>query len=134
MSKFCSNCGNEVDEKAVICVKCGVPIDNISKTKENGKSIASLVLGIIGLVFAVLVLLGMEDADISMDLAFQSIGYKISYGIGFILIQASLGITGLCLGASAYKNTKNNKNKAGIILSVITLVICIIQFIIIMSY
>ncbi len=23
---FCSNCGNQVDDKAVICVKCGAPI------------------------------------------------------------------------------------------------------------
>ena len=22
---FCSNCGNQIDDKAVICVKCGVP-------------------------------------------------------------------------------------------------------------
>lgn len=25
---FCKNCGNEVNDKAVICVKCGVPIKN----------------------------------------------------------------------------------------------------------
>ena len=24
MSKFCSNCGNKLDDKAVICVKCGI--------------------------------------------------------------------------------------------------------------
>jgi len=26
--KFCSNCGEQIDEKAVICVKCGVPVGN----------------------------------------------------------------------------------------------------------
>ena len=26
MAKFCSNCGNQVDEKAVVCVKCGVSL------------------------------------------------------------------------------------------------------------
>ena len=28
--KFCSNCGEQIDEKAVICVKCGVPVGNSS--------------------------------------------------------------------------------------------------------
>lgn len=28
MSKYCGNCGNEVDEKAYICTKCGIVINN----------------------------------------------------------------------------------------------------------
>lgn len=28
MAKFCTHCGNEVHEKAVVCVKCGCPIPN----------------------------------------------------------------------------------------------------------
>lgn len=134
MSKFCYNCGNEVDEKAVVCVKCGVAIEPVTNKKGSGKSITSLVLGIIGLVFALLVLLGMSDAEISLDLINTSLSYKISYGIGFILIQASLGILGLCFGVSDRKDGKNGKNNAGIILSIITLFICIIQFIIVLCY
>ena len=34
---FCSNCGNQVDDKAVICVKCGVPV--------NGSNIGNLTAG-----------------------------------------------------------------------------------------
>lgn len=60
--------------------------------------------------------------------------YKISYAFGFILIQATLNITGLCLGIAASKNNKNGKNKSGIILSTIALVICAIQFLIIILY
>lgn len=25
---FCSNCGNQIDDKAVVCVKCGAPTSN----------------------------------------------------------------------------------------------------------
>ena len=34
---FCSNCGNQVDDKAVICVKCGVAVNgaNFSQITEN---------------------------------------------------------------------------------------------------
>ena len=55
MSKFCSNCGNKLDEKAVICVKCGVATCNLQqvKTKQPGRglSIASMVLGIIAIFY-----------------------------------------------------------------------------------
>lgn len=27
---FCSNCGAQIDDKAVVCVKCGVPTNNYS--------------------------------------------------------------------------------------------------------
>ncbi|OQP59495.1 hypothetical protein A3860_37285 [Niastella vici] len=29
---FCSNCGTQIDDKAVVCVKCGVPTHNFSQT------------------------------------------------------------------------------------------------------
>jgi TM2 domain-containing membrane protein YozV len=32
---YCSNCGNEVSEKAVICLKCGAPVN------ENGSVIVT---------------------------------------------------------------------------------------------
>ena len=28
MAKYCSNCGNKVDENAYICLKCGVVVNN----------------------------------------------------------------------------------------------------------
>lgn len=34
---FCQTCGAEVHEKAVVCVKCGVPVNNaVFKTGNNG--------------------------------------------------------------------------------------------------
>jgi len=29
---FCSNCGTQIDDKAVVCVKCGVPTSNFTQT------------------------------------------------------------------------------------------------------
>lgn len=28
---FCSNCGAQIDDKAVVCVKCGVPTKNMNQ-------------------------------------------------------------------------------------------------------
>jgi hypothetical protein len=34
---FCPNCGNEVSEKAVVCVKCGVALRSDSPLNAEGK-------------------------------------------------------------------------------------------------
>ena len=51
---FCSNCGKEIDEKAVICIHCGCATHNNQLEEENRKSIIAaillcLFLGFIGL-------------------------------------------------------------------------------------
>ncbi|MBE7082544.1 MAG: zinc-ribbon domain-containing protein [Clostridiales bacterium] len=75
---FCRNCGSEINDEAVICVKCGVPVaqpkaveektkkepkpivnvsveeasDFIFNQKKTGLGVfAGLVMGLIGLVF-----------------------------------------------------------------------------------
>ena len=48
MSKYCSNCGNEVDDDAVVCIKCGCAI----KQEEERSACAGSALGILGIVFA----------------------------------------------------------------------------------
>ena len=55
---YCSVCGKEISDDAVICTGCGcmiknVDIKNIPMTKENEKKKqSSLILGICGLVLA----------------------------------------------------------------------------------
>ena len=45
MSKFCSNCGNEVVDEAVICPKCGVSVSpknqNVSPKSNNSNGMAT---------------------------------------------------------------------------------------------
>jgi len=56
---FCWNCGVEVSEQAVICVKCGVSLKKTQLAESSLQSApgatASLVLGIIGLFFIPLI-------------------------------------------------------------------------------
>ena len=58
---YCSNCGQKVDDNAVVCVNCGCAINKPANTKkEHGESkallgvIAALFLGLIGLLIGVL--------------------------------------------------------------------------------
>lgn len=38
MSKFCSNCGNEVVDEAVICPKCGVSTGQNTAVSNNNNN------------------------------------------------------------------------------------------------
>ena len=35
MAKFCPNCGNEMVDEAVMCVKCGTMVGNVKKENSN---------------------------------------------------------------------------------------------------
>lgn len=62
MAKFCTKCGNELDEKAVACPKCGNKVENaqnpVVEKKSNGMAIAGFVLSFIfallGLIFSII--------------------------------------------------------------------------------
>lgn len=53
MAKFCTHCGNEVSEDAVVCVNCGCSIEKITESaKKKEKVQISVILGAVGIVFA----------------------------------------------------------------------------------
>jgi TM2 domain-containing membrane protein YozV len=41
---FCPNCGNQIDEKAIICLKCGVATDNSNPTVGTCDWLTTLLL------------------------------------------------------------------------------------------
>lgn len=47
MGKFCSNCGEKVNENAYVCLKCGAKITNNVSTDPNSKS--KIVAGLLGI-------------------------------------------------------------------------------------
>lgn len=60
--KFCSNCGKEVDDAAVICPSCGCQVGSMQNSSSNqeisGMAIAGLILSfftaIIGLIVSII--------------------------------------------------------------------------------
>ena len=52
--KFCSKCGNEIMDEAVICPKCGCAVENAQKEQpipQSGLKTAAKVFMILGTIF-----------------------------------------------------------------------------------
>lgn len=90
--KYCSRCGKEIMDEAVVCPGCGCAVksdalQNAVEPQKN-KSQASLILGIIGIVFAWL----------------------------FALVGHITSIIGIVLGIKEYKQTGK---MTGLVVSII---------------
>ncbi|MBE6160115.1 MAG: hypothetical protein E7157_03620 [Lactobacillales bacterium] len=137
---YCPNCGKEVNEKAVVCVGCGVPINNnynnlqISNKPKKGKGIASMVLGIIAVFYCLSAFAAFEEIDNALYPYMDSSSGKFGFAIGFVLIQSILAIIGICLAVSERKQQKNGFNASGFWLSIASFAMIAIQFIYVITY
>jgi hypothetical protein len=153
--KYCSNCGEQMDEKAVICVKCGVPVNGGSTFTEattqtsapapkkgSGAATASLVLGIIGIIAGVISVIiavcvyffyiGASTYDVydyySTYRAVDSAA-RIVICIAIAFLPGVLSLIGLPLGCFC---RKGGPKIAGIVLNAITLVLVIVDVVLLM--
>lgn len=142
--KYCSNCGAEINENAVVCVKCGAAVTNVNNSLQNNNinsnnsSKSSMILGIVAIIFGVIsficalcvnsYLTGTFEGRLQRYAAdFEAT--KMGLYILLIPIPAILSIIGFLLGV--FDKNKSNSKTVGIILNTITIVICIIEIIMI---
>ena len=79
MSKFCSNCGNELVDEAVICPKCGVAVsknivsNNNSGEVSNGMATVGFILSffvpLLGLIFSIMGLKKVKETNTGKGLS-----------------------------------------------------------------
>ena len=140
--KYCSNCGAEVNENAAVCVKCGCALKSNDVTQSSNvqpqSSKASMVLGILAVVFAAiafLLVIGVQsyltttyDGRIQRFASdFEST--RLGLMILFIPVPGILSIIGFILGLT--NKVKSGAKTAGIVLNAIALVLCILMILII---
>ena len=122
---YCQNCGKKIDENAVICVGCGCAI----KRKGKGKGIASMVLGILSVIYSLLALLVVLDKEVALY-SYYDISETIGTIIGTVLIQSVLAIISVSLAVSERKTNKNGFNTSGLWLSISSFILIAIQIMI----
>lgn len=149
--KYCSNCGEQIDEKAVVCVKCGVPVSSVSSvTNENniapvnnnksGAATASMVLGILGIIAAVIsLIITIGLVAFSSSIFYDGYGSytteitltKIIMSCILVVIPGILSLIGLPLGIFCKRGS--GSKIAGIILNAISILICVADVVMIMT-
>lgn len=134
---FCPNCGQKMEGK--FCGNCGcsseatTSANNPLVRSKNGKGIASMVLGIIAIVWAVIELPSFSTDAISealLESEIDSVPGYIGFMIGFNILSLPCGIIGLIMGLRA---KKDGKAISGIIMSALALVIVVISIFVIAS-
>ena len=62
---FCPNCGKEIDNKATICIHCGIKINNHSQTNDIIKAIVIVVAIILLIVIMIVVMVAILSPSLS---------------------------------------------------------------------
>ena len=145
--KFCTQCGNPLNEKQRFCPSCGAavvaaedrpaaqPIQPVmvmkKKTPGKGLGISSMVLGIIGLYYGISTVLGMPKT-ISNYKAIQASGWGAEGAFEamliVILIYSVLSILALAFGGAAIgKKYKNGISISGVVMGLLGLIAYIVS-------
>lgn len=98
---FCKNCGKEIDDKAELCVYCGVPTKYVVRENEktNGCAIAGLIISILsiwfGALFCISSVLGIILSVVGMKKSKVCTKYNGLAVAGLVIGIISLVIWGL---------------------------------------
>lgn len=95
---FCTNCGNELNDKALVCPKCGVPTVNYENSRVNQGCENKNGMAVAGFVCSFFVpLLGWIFGGIGLNRAFKRNNIGKSLSIAAIAIASASFLLGLLL-------------------------------------
>lgn len=87
---YCGNCGKEIDDKAVVCPHCGVPVKAAEeKKKVNALGIAGFVVSLLSLWLGVYFCIA---SVVGLVLSAIAVAKREKYSLG------GLAIAGLIIG------------------------------------
>ena len=103
---FCTECGKDINDKAAVCIHCGVATPNSSPAIDNngadmGMKILSLFIPIVGLI---LYLSWKDTKPIAAKEVgkFAIIGACVSFGIGILSFIISMAMVGSAMSSFSY--------------------------------
>ena len=109
MAKFCTNCGNELDDRAIMCPKCGVALTQTTNasngSSSNGMAIAGFILSffipLLGLIFSIIGLKRSKETNNGKGLS----------TVGIIISCITMVIT-LIIGIISFSAVSDTIDKA----------------------
>lgn len=109
MAKFCTNCGNELDDRAIMCPKCGVALTQTTNasngSSSNGMAIAGFILSffipLLGLIFSIIGLKRSKETNNGKGLSTA----------GIIISCITMVIT-IIMGIISFSAVNDTVNKA----------------------
>ena len=115
---FCKNCGKEIDDKATVCVHCGVPTANaqpqqvvVTTAPNNGCAIAGFVLSFFSVAAVIGLILSIVGLQKSKSPEFNGKGKGLAIA-GIVLSCITIGywiiIIAACAGTCAALGDPNN--------------------------
>ena len=136
MNNYCRNCGKKLTPDVIECPKCGLSFN------KKSKSITSMFLGIIILLYSIMNLTVYESAHqiIVKGIAdakaegMPHMAAVIMAAISYTLISTVVSVIAFSIACSDRKTQKNTQNSVGYYTSAITMALCVISFIWIIIY
>ena len=101
---FCSKCGKEVNDEAVICVHCGCPIENKRMPATNSSDAPSTGLAVLGffipLIGLILYLVNKDTAPLKAKSAGK--GALIGFCVSLVFSIIYGAVVGSIIGSILY--------------------------------
>lgn len=131
---YCINCGNKIDDKAYICVNCGVLVNKKRRKKRiclyrsnNTLGIISILLGVLSLVLSI----SCFFIDISEVGMYTLVYDRISYAIRFVFFPFVFVFLSFIF---ALMNKGNIYNRIGLGVALTSLFLIITEIMVILIY
>ena len=137
---YCSNCGEKITKTASFCPKCGnkvngvaeVPVTPAVEKPKRGKGIASMILGILAVIYSISALGVCSELDNYLE--GESVAFQNGFAFGVVLVQLVLAIVGISLACVERRDNKNGFNTAGLALTLVAFIFIVCEFIYVITY
>ena len=132
---FCHNCGNKLEDDAIVCNKCNMVIGrnnyrmNKREKSTNTRGIISFILGII----SVLMCFNFMLKDISEVGMYTNIMERLIYAFNIVLVPLFISFITLIISYGGLDKDRSI-NKVGLFLSAISLFMATFEIVIVIIY
>ncbi len=135
---YCINCGNELDDKADVCLNCGVLVKKVPKKvvnipvkkKKTNTKVGEIITVIVGAI-SVILSISLFFHDISSVGMYTEVLERVSYTLNYSMLAILFAIATLVL---VLVNKKKKNNVLGLGLAIFSLFLIVTEFLVVIIY